>query len=74
MQNHLQCLSLNFVFDNVIVGQIQIRCGSTATNNEANRLMTEMAACTTVPQLKQSILLRLNDLAEKGNIYLPKYT
>ena len=35
--------------------------------------MTEMAASATVPQLKQSILSRLVDLAEKGNIYMPKY-
>ena len=68
-----QFVSLECIYLNRIVVEINIRCGRKPINQEASALLNHFKSADSIPKLKEAILTEMTNLAEKGKIYMPLY-
>ena len=62
-------MTLNFIYWDSIIGEIQIRSGSKPVHYEANHVLYELARADTVSQMKMQVFVYLEWLAEMKAIY-----
>ena len=64
---------MNFIYHNDIIGEILLTCGQKPINHGANLLMNQLKKAPNVAEFKSRILISLNNLAESGKVFVPKY-
>ena len=61
-------ITLNVVFDNAIIGEIQISYGPTNIASDSTQFLKELATSNNMYEFKVKILEYLNTLSEKGHL------
>ena len=72
LTSNLQNLVLNFIYYDMIVGEIIIRIGTRPYNYYSNRFFKQLVNAETVTKFKYCLLGELNYLAENQRIFVPR--
>jgi len=62
-------LTINFIFNNLIIGELQICYGRKPVFYSENHFLYELARADSVAQFTLQLSSRINSLSEQGNLY-----
>lgn len=65
----LQNVTINFIWWDCIIGEIQLRFGEAPVQYNGNHFIYELARADTLGQFQQQVMIYCNHLAEKHQIY-----
>ena len=68
----LQNVTLNVIYSDMIIGEIQIRFGPKPANFYAAHFLYELTRCDKADQFRQQVLLKMIYLSENELIYKPE--
>lgn len=68
----IQNVTLNVIYYDMIIGEIQLRFGLLPVNYYGNHFLRELLRCDSAAQFRQQVMAQLNYLAQHDGIYTPK--